>query len=80
LSIDDEEYITPNNVAEMTPGRSDRATRLLTTTILYLNTLPGAPRNRGKIDPNLEDYHSDPMEMSSTFWLQDITDWWCEQE
>jgi len=25
LSSDDEEYLMPNNVAEMTPGRSDRA-------------------------------------------------------
>jgi len=27
LSSDDEEYLTPNNVAETTPGRSDRSAR-----------------------------------------------------
>jgi len=27
---DDEEYLMPNNVAEMTPGRSDSAARVLT--------------------------------------------------
>jgi hypothetical protein len=34
-SSNDEEYLTPNNVAETTPGRSDRAARLLTTARLY---------------------------------------------
>jgi hypothetical protein len=29
---------------------------------------------------NLNDYHSDPMEISCTFWLTDITDWWRQQE
>jgi len=37
LSGDNEEYVTPNNVAEMTPGRSDSAARLLTAPRLYLN-------------------------------------------
>jgi len=36
--------------------------------------------NWALIDPNLNDYHSDPMEISSTFWLPDITDWWRQQE
>jgi len=37
LSSDDEEYLTPNNVAETTPRRSDRAARLLTAARLHLN-------------------------------------------
>ena len=45
LSSDDEEYLTPNNGAETTPGRSDRAARLLTATRLYLNSPPEAPKN-----------------------------------
>jgi len=45
LSSDDEEYLTPNNVAETTPGRSDRAARLLTAARLYLNSPPKAPKN-----------------------------------
>jgi len=46
-SSDDEEYLTPNNVAETTPGRSDRAARLLTAARLYLNSPPEAPKNTG---------------------------------
>jgi len=80
LSSDDEEYLTTNNVAEMTPGRSDRAARLLTAARLDLNSPPEPPKNWGRINPNLNDYHSDPMEISSTFWIPDITDWWRQQE
>jgi hypothetical protein len=74
LSSDDEEYLTPNNVAEMTPARSNRAARIVTTARLYLNSPPEAPKTWGQINPNLNDYHSDPMENSSTFWIPDITD------
>jgi len=80
LCSNDEEYLTPNNVAEMTPGRSDRAAHLLTAVRLYLNSPPEAPKTWGQIHPNLNDYHSDLMEISSTFWIPDITDWWCLQE
>jgi len=80
LSSDDEEYLTPNNVAETTPGQSDRAARLLTSARLYLNSPPEAPKNWGQINPNLNDYHSDPMEIRSTFWIPDITDCWRQQE
>jgi len=80
LSSDDEEYLTTNNVAEMIPGRSTRTARILTAARLYLNSPPEAPKNWGQINPNLNDYHSDPMEFSSTFWIPDITDWWHQQE
>jgi len=43
LSSDDEEYLPPNNVAEMTPGWSDRAAHWLTAARLYLNSPPEAP-------------------------------------
>jgi len=79
-SSDGKEYLTPNNVAETTPGRSNRTARLLTATRLQLNSPPEAPKNWGQISPNLNDYHSDPMEISSTFWIPDITDWWRQQE
>jgi len=79
-SSDDEEYITPNNVAETTPGWSDCAAHLQTAARLYLNSPPEAPKNWGQINPNLNDYRSNPMEISSTFWLPDITDWWRQQE
>jgi hypothetical protein len=77
---DGNEYLMPNNVAETTPGSSDRAARLLTAARLYLNSPPDAPNNWGQINPNLNDYHSDPMEDSGTFWIPDITDWWRQQE
>jgi len=80
LSSDDEEYLTPNNVAETTPGRSDCAARLLTAARLYLNSPPEAPKNWAQINPNLNDYHSDPMEISTTFWIPEITDRWRQQE
>jgi hypothetical protein len=80
LSSNDEEYLMPNNVAEMTPGRSDRVARSLTAARLYWNSPPELPQNWGQINPKLNDYHSNRMEISSTFWLPDITDWWWQQE
>jgi len=80
LSSDDEEYLMPNNVAETTLEHSNRTARLLTTARLYLNSLSKVTKTWGQINPNLNDYHSDPMEISSTFWILDVTDWWCQQE
>jgi len=80
LSSDDEENLTPNNVAETTPGQSDHAARRWTTARLYLNSPPEAPKHWGQIHANFNDYHSDPMEISSTFWLPDITNWWQQHE
>jgi len=79
-SSDDEEYLTPNNVPETTPGRSDHAARFLTAARLYLNSPPEAPKHWRQINPNLNDYHPNPMEISSTFWIPDITDSWRPQE
>jgi hypothetical protein len=79
-SSDDEEYLKPENVTETTPGQSNRAARLLTAARLYLNSPPDAPKNWGQINPNLNDYHSDAMEISGTLWIPDLTDWWRQQE
>jgi len=79
LFSDDEEYLIPNNVAKMTSRRSDCAARLMTATRLYLHSPPEAPKNWGQINPNLNDYNSHQMEISSTFWIPDITDWWRQQ-
>jgi hypothetical protein len=79
-SSDDDEYLTPKCVAETSPGRGDRAARLLTAPRLYSNSPPESPKNWGQVNPNVIDYHSDPMEISSTFWLTDITDWWRQQK
>jgi len=80
LSSDDKENLTPSNVAETTPGRSDHTARLLTAARLYLNSPPEAPENWGQINPNLNDYHSNQTEIRRTFWIPDITDWWRQQE
>jgi hypothetical protein len=80
MSSDDAEYITPVNLVESTPRQSHCAARLLTATTLYLNSPPEAPRRWGQINPNLNDYHTDAMEVSSAFWTPDITDWWQNQE
>jgi hypothetical protein len=80
LSIDDEEYLTTNNVAETTPGQSNHAARPLTTASLHLNSPPEAPKNLGQINPNLNDCHSNPIKLSSTFWILLITNWLRQQE
>jgi len=80
LSSDDNEYLTPNNVAATTPGRSDRAAHIFTAARLCLNLPHAGPNNWGQTNPNLNDYHSNPMDISSTYWVPDITDWWRQQE
>jgi hypothetical protein len=67
-------------VTETSPGRSDHAACLLTAGRLFLNSLPESPKNWGQVNQNVNDYHSDPKEISSTFWLPDITDWLRQQE
>jgi hypothetical protein len=47
LSSDDEEYLTPNNLAKMLPGQSDYTASLLTAATLNLNSPPEAPNNSG---------------------------------
>jgi len=51
LPSDDEEFLTPDNMAGTTPGRSDRAASLLTAARPYLNSPPEAPKNCGQIHP-----------------------------
>jgi hypothetical protein len=80
LSSDDDEYLTPNNITEMTPGLSDWSACILTGTRLYLKSPPDAPMNWRQINPNRNDYHYDLIIIPSTFWLPDITDSWHQQE
>jgi len=75
-----EEYLTPNNVVQTTPGRSDHTVRLFPIARLYLNSPPEAPKTSAQNNPNLNDYHYDPIEISSKFWIPDITNWWRQQE
>ena len=80
LSSDDGAYLPPANVAESSPGQINHASCIVTTALLCLNSPPEAPKNWGHIYQNLNDYYSDPMESSSSFWIPDITDWWRLQE
>jgi len=80
FSSNDAEYLMCNNVAEMTPGRRDRAVRLLTAARLNLHSPAEAPKIWGQIIPNPNDYQSELRKISSTFGLPDITDWWRQQE
>jgi hypothetical protein len=80
LPSDDKEYLMSKHTAEMTPGGSECAVHMLTTTRLYFNPLPKAPKNSWQMNPNLYNYPSDPMEISSTFWIPVITHWYHQQE
>jgi len=74
LPSDDGAYLMPNIVAETTPGTSDHPAPLMTTAMLYLKSPPESTRTWGQVNPNLNDYHSDPIEISRTFCIPDITD------
>jgi len=80
LSTHDKENLTRHNEADTTPGQSDHTARLLNTARLFLNSPSEPPKNWGQINPNRDEYHSNPMEISSTFWIPDITDRWHQQD
>jgi len=73
LSSNDEEYMMPNNVVATTPGLSDHPAPLSTAPRLSVNSEPQSPENWGQVNPNVNDCHSDTMEISSTCWIPDIT-------
>jgi hypothetical protein len=75
----EEEYLSPNNMAESTPAQGNRIARIWTVTQLYLIPPLVAPKNWGHVNPNFNDYNSDPLDESSALWIPDRTDWWCQQ-
>jgi len=75
LSSDGEEYLMPNYIAEATPRRSDSTIRLSTAARLYLNLPPESPKNWGQVNPNYHEYHSNLIEISSTFGIPHISHW-----
>jgi len=70
----------PKNIAETTPTLSDCGPSILNARRLYLNSPPASAKNRSQVNPNPNDYNSDPIEICSIFWKLDITDRWPEQE
>jgi len=80
LPSDDDEFLTPNNVAVTTPGQSNCTASIITASKCYLNLPPEVLKNWWQINWNLNDYSYDTMEISSTFWIPDITNWWQQQE
>jgi len=73
MSSNDDEYLLPKSVTEMTSGWSNRAACWLTPARLHSYSQHEFPQNWGQRDPNLNDYHNDPMAISSKFWIPDIT-------
>jgi len=80
LSSDDEEYLMRTNVVETSPGRNNCEACLMTAARLYSIIRPELLQNSGQINRNLNHYQSDPMVISSTFWLLGIGDWWRQEE
>jgi len=80
LSCENQEYITHKCVAEMTVRQIDCAAHLLKAARHYSNTLSQSAKHWGQVNLNDAEYHSDSMEISSTFWLPDITNWCHQQE
>jgi len=80
LFSDEEGYLTSNNVAESTPRGNNWAACVLSAARLYLNPLPESPKHWEQINPNLNNYHSGSMVISSPCWIPDITDWWHQQK
>jgi hypothetical protein len=76
LYSNDYEYLMFNNVSKMTPGRSDHLAFIFDANKLHLSSPPEPPKNWGQIKPNLNDCHSDTIEISSTFGMPDIPNWW----
>jgi len=79
-SSDDDEFWMPKCVSQLSPGQCNRATPRLTVARLYLNSAPESPKNWGQVNPNVNEYHSHSMKISSTFWFPDIARWWHQQE
>jgi hypothetical protein len=73
LSRNEEECVTPNNVAETTPGPRNFAAPWMATPSDSLNSPPAAPKSWGQINSNLNKYYSNQMDNSSTFWILEIT-------
>jgi len=80
LSSDDDGHLMPTSVAKTPPGQSDCAAHRLAAAMLYYNSPPELPHNWGQLNPNQNDYYSDPMEISRAFWILDITDQWHQKE
>jgi len=66
-------------VAKTTPEQSNHEVHLLTATRFDLISPPKLPQNWGQTNLYFKDYHSDPMVISGTFWLLDITNWGRQQ-
>jgi len=48
--------------------------------MLYLNSPPEAQNHWEQLNPNIDEYHVDPMAISTTFWLPNLTNWWLQQD
>jgi hypothetical protein len=74
LSSDDEEYLILDNVGETSTRQKEHTALYLTAARNYLNSPSEAAMIRWQINTNLNNVHSDAMEISIAFWIPDITD------
>jgi len=70
----------PNNLAETALRSSEHAVLLLTAARHHFHSPPESPQTCGRVNLNLNDYHSEPMVISTIFCIPDISDWWRQQE
>jgi len=80
LRSNDQVFLPPTNTAESTPRQTDCTVPILAAARLYFNSKLRSSENLGPVNPDVNDYHFDPIEISSKFWLPAITDWWHQQE
>jgi hypothetical protein len=80
LTSNDDKYLTPNNVAEMTPECSHLAAPLCPAAMHFFNSPPEVPNNWGQVNPIHNDYHSNPNESSSIFLFPNNTGWEYQKE
>jgi len=76
LCSDDADCVLSRNVAGMMITWSDLTIHILPAGGLCLNLPPDFKIHCGQLNLNLNYYHSDPMEISNTLRIQDITNWW----
>jgi len=70
----------PKNAVKTIPGHSNHIAPLCRAAGLYWTSPPELPLKWWQINLNHNDYHFDPMEISCTLWIPDITKWWRQWE
>lgn len=75
-----QDNLMPKNVVETTPRQSKFTPHIFTASMLHLIVPHESGHNKRQVILNLNDSHSDPLYIHSSFWIPTITDWWPQQE